>query len=292
MGRLAKGPFPPELWDWAMSQIPRIAAKCERSFRQDLEAHLAIKLLQISRNLNLRADDWKKYVYVSLTNHAISLAKVWLKRRSRETAFDAYPEIPAQDEGHSADLERVLELVEIRRFIPACCFEYLQQLDACGGNVSLLARKRGKHRNTIHRHLNKIRQGKCPCEIESGTRSLLRLAQSPSASRRQARRAMVVLALLKGQSYLETISALHVSSAIIARWVPRFRRQGIQGIKANYHGRKPSQGRVHLVDWLRAPGNSSGLSVRELARTFGICKSTVQLVLKQELVHLINKKTL
>ena len=127
MGQLAKGTFPPELWDWAMGQIPRIAAKCDRAFRQDIEAQLAIKFLQISRNVNLRADDWKKYIYVSLSNRAVYLAKAWHKKRSLETALDAYAEIPAAVDNDSANLECILELEHARRKMPSCCFEFLRQ---------------------------------------------------------------------------------------------------------------------------------------------------------------------
>ena len=292
MGRLAKGPFPPELWDWAMGQIPRIAARCERSFRQDIEAELSIKLLKLSRDPNQNADNWKKYIYASLSNRAIFLAMAWSKKRSLETPLDLYVEIVAAHDDLSVNLERALELEDAQQKIPACCFELLQQLAACDGNDSLLAQRLGKHRNTIHRHLLKIRQGKCPCEIVTVRDQVHRIATSAQASVREVLRARIVLALLDGFTAIETTQQLRISRPMASRWRSRFRRYGLAGLKAGHRGRQPSLPRASLAKWLRATGNQAQLSVRQLSRRFGVSKSTVQVLLKKQMVHLSDKKTL
>lgn len=292
MGRLAKGPFPPELWDWAMGQIPRIAARCDRAFRQDIEAQLAIKLLQISRNANLRADDWKKYIYVSLSNRAVYLAKAWHKKRSLETALDAYAEMPAAVDNDSAKLECVLELEHTRQKMPSCCFEFLRQFEECGENVSLLAKHSGQHRNTVRRHMNKIRQGKCPGHFVTVRDQVQQIASEPQASLREALRARIALALLDGSTAMDTTKKLEISRPTVSRWRARFRRYGVAGLKGQQHGSAPSPHRTSLAKWLRATGNRDQLSLRQLGRRFGISKSTAHVILKEHMVHISRRRTL
>ena len=292
MGRLAKGTFPSELWDWAMGQIPRIAAKYEHRFRQDIGAELAVSLLKLSHHPNQKVDDWKKYVYVSLSNRAIYLATAWSKKRSLETPLDPNVEIVAARDDLSVNLEKALELEDVQQKIPACCFELLQQLSGCGGNISLLAQKRGKHRNTIHRHLRKIRKGKCPCEIVTVRDQVQQIATTAQASVREVLRARIVLALLDGFTAIETAQQLRIARPTASRWRSRFRRYGLAGLKAGHRGRQPSLHRASLAKWLRATGNRTQLSLRQLSRRFGVSKSTVQVLLKKQMVHLSNKKTL
>ena len=150
---------------------------------------------------------------------------------------------------------------------------------------SKLARQHGKHRNTIHRQLRKIREAKCPVEIVTVRNQIEQIAKSQTASLLEVLRARIVLAFLNGLTSAETAQHLGTSVPTVTRWRSRFRLNGLGGLRTNNRGKAVSPSRDRLVEWLRNTGNPDHLSLRVLAVRFGLSKSTVQTVLKMEMVH-------
>lgn len=176
--------------------------------------------------------------------------------------------------------------MSIQRRLPNADRHLLKLLKEREGNVTRLARNLGVHRNTIHRRLRRMRQ-ECPFEIESAPTltghhrrveraELEAFSQQPSLSARQALRAKVLLAILDGRTYIEITQSLGVSTSTIARWRSRLAAHGIAGLKARHRGRKSSVAWQRLDKWLRCAQPGKVPSVRDLARRFGLSKSTVQ----------------
>src|SRR5437667_6666792 len=85
---------------------------------------------------------------------------------------------------------------------------------------------------------------------------------------------------MDGLSYDDIRRALGTSDSTIARWRRRFEEHGVAGLSAQHPGKKPSIIRVGLMKLLRQTRQGERPSARELARQFGIGKSTAQRLLK------------
>jgi transposase-like protein len=286
--------FSSEIWDWAYNQIPKVAAKYQDVEKAELEAQLAKDLLEIRRTSSATPRDWKAYLFKCLLNGASRFARNWRKRVELEPSWETVtstlePFGSAHQPREVENIDRTLK--ELQRRVSNADRRLLKQLRECDGNVSLLARRWGIHRNTIHRRLWKIRKIKCPIEIETAPvaaellvrqerEQLAAIAQSPISSDRRLLRARVMLALFAGLTYNQIVRRLGTSRSTIARWRRRFTDHGIEGMKTRHRGRKPAARRARLLRYFRQPLSSQKASVRKLARQFGISKSTAHRLLK------------
>jgi transposase len=296
-------------WDWELEQVEKVAARFPEFDKEELAAELAKSLLALKRPTGIR--DWKAYLIKALFNRASSIAKKWRTLQRRETSIELHPETAQEasrsEEADSRRLESRLKLSKIRRRLDAESYALLKLLADSGENQSRVARLLGKHRNTIRRRLQKIRQAllRCPIENVSGRSAVIqrqpsrarlqltaeqqeqltRLALAASRHVRNTFKARLILALASGQSYRQIEQTLKTTAPTISRWKRRFEKNGMDGLKAKHHGRKPrTDSRTLLADWLRptGPGSEPGksLSYRKIARELGISKSTVHRIVK------------
>jgi transposase len=279
--------FSSEIWDWAVDKIPRVAAKYPDIETAELEAELAKQLLEIRRDTSLKARDWKAYLIKCLLNHASHFAKKWRRGPAPEPSTEVPSSFsePTEREGFANAREAANRLSAIRRQLGNADRKLLKQLAQCEGNVSRLARLLGQHRNTIHRRLRRIARTRRPIEIESAplatgppdeTERTHLVAIMQFASARQILRARVILALLDGFTYAQIVRNLGASASTIARWRRRFTYNGIAGLKPKHPGKGPSRRRLRLANHLRDMPAMKRPSIRQLARQFGVSKSTAQ----------------
>lgn len=109
---------------------------------------------------------------------------------------------------------------------------------------------------------------------------LARRTKAPTASRRDALRAAIILKRAQGLKQSDTARALGCSGACVSRWTARFRKQGMDGLKdAPGRGRKysidPSRVETVIARVNRPPKGKTRWSVRTMAREAGVSKSTV-----------------
>ena len=112
--------------------------------------------------------------------------------------------------------------------------------------------------------------------------TLRQWARSGTLPHRLVQRCRIVCLALDGYSLTRTARELHVSTHTVALWRKRFQEGGLGGLThdAPGRGRKPKL-EPAVVAGLRAPGAAAASSVRRLALTLGVSKSTVQRALKR-----------
>jgi transcriptional regulator with XRE-family HTH domain len=107
------------------------------------------------------------------------------------------------------------------------------------------------------------------------------LARRPTAPRREAWRAQVILHRADGLSQEETAQRVGVNRPVVALWEKRFVRAGLAGLaEAKGRGRKPSialatKGEI-LSRATQPPLHRRRWSVRTMAEATGVSKATVQ----------------
>jgi transposase len=275
-------------WNEELERIRRITVRFPENYRDDLEFELGRALLDVKRKRHPRIRDWAAYRDTSLRNRAKYLVKKWRRRDAHQVELPSSSELPSQ--ALSSTDERAQALRQIQRRLPNAERRLLKLLKDHDGNISHLAKTLGVHRNTIHRRLRRLVR-KCPIQIESVPRGerpprqsepiqLEALLQQSTQSPQQAQRARIVQALLDGRTYTEITQRLGASPSTIARCRQRFDARGVAGLKAQPRGRKTSRARYHVRRWLRRHPDGRRPSVRDLARRFGLSKSTIQRILK------------
>jgi len=122
----------------------------------------------------------------------------------------------------------------------------------------------------------------CALPITEAQRAELRaLVRRPTARRREAWRAEIILHRADGLSQVETAQRVGVNRPVVALWEKRFRRVGLAGLaEAKGRGRKPSiapaiQGEI-VSRATRPPAGKRRWSVRSMAAATGVSKATVQ----------------
>ena len=88
MERFEGEAYSSDTWDWALDQIPWIAAKYRDVDSDDLGAELQSLLLKLRRKPELRPNDWKPYLVECMLNRALSIATKLRRVRSHELPFD------------------------------------------------------------------------------------------------------------------------------------------------------------------------------------------------------------
>jgi transposase len=118
--------------------------------------------------------------------------------------------------------------------------------------------------------------------ITAAQRAELRaLLRRPTATRRGAWRAEIILHRADGLSQAETAERVGVNRPVVALWEKRFRQAGLAGLAdAKGRGRKPSiapatQGKI-ISRATRPPPSRQRWSVRTMAEAAGVSKATVQ----------------
>jgi transposase len=118
--------------------------------------------------------------------------------------------------------------------------------------------------------------------ITAAQRAELRaLARRPTATRREAWRAEIILHRADGLSQEETARRVGVNRPVVALWENRFRRAGLAGLaEAKGRGRKPTivletKGEI-ISQATRPPAGRQRWSVRTMAAAAGVSKATVQ----------------
>ncbi len=286
MRRISRKPFSPELWDWAFDRIPRIAAAFHGIDQEELQAELALTLLQLQRKPPRGILDWKSYLAKSLLNRASKLAKRWRRQREIEIGSDQSTlhdnfvlQVVAADQPDPPSAD---EFQRTRRRLSRRSFAFLRLLDECHGSVSDLARKLGQHRNTVGQRLRRIRE--YLRSIENVCKTLAeQVAERLPTPPKQAmtRRARIVQALADGRTCREIEKALGVSQPAIARWRHRFEDLGLAGLQSKSRGRCPSDRRIHFESWLRtARPEAMCVPLSALAKRFGLGKTTVHRIIK------------
>ena len=302
----------PRIEKWEFEQVQKVAARFPEMETRELEAELAVALLELKRRQPPGIRDWKAYLTKSLLNRASTLLKKWRAIRNREISIelrfkDADAFQPAEP---SATLpEPSTNLAAIRGLLDDESCRLLQLLAECRWNQSCVGRRLGKHRNTIRYRLQKIRRTlrQCPIENVSGLsppaprrprpaplkltgmeqQQLTDFATLGTTPSRINFRARLILALASGHSYAEIKSSLNTTAPTISRWKQRFEKKRIDGLKAKHRGRKPrTETRTLVARWLAGSRQGQNLenrsSCRKIARAIGSSKSTVQRIIAAE----------
>jgi transcriptional regulator with XRE-family HTH domain/transposase len=110
---------------------------------------------------------------------------------------------------------------------------------------------------------------------------LRRIVNRPTATRRQVRRAWIVLNRADGLSQIETARRVGCRRSVVAQWERRFAQQGLAGLEeAPGRGRKETIAADRKAKILTAatqpPAHKTRWSVRAMARAAGVSKATVQ----------------
>jgi transposase len=290
-----KTSFSSEFPDWERELIEKVAARFRDLDRQELEAELAATLLEEKRRRRAGISNWKGYLWKALYNRATTLVRKLRAQQRREMSLDLHPGLADRlfdwEEAGLKGIESREALSELRRKLDGASYALLKLWGQSGGNESLVARLSGKHRNTIHRRLQRIwAKIGCPIENVSGClrvtarqrKALVQLAHDPGAPARDGFKARLILALAAGQSYDEITRRFNTTAPTIARWKQRFEESGVRGLTPRHHGRKP-RARTRMAIWLHSAGQATaGSSYRRIAHAAGISKSTVHRILKPQ----------
>jgi DNA-directed RNA polymerase specialized sigma24 family protein len=142
------------------------AQRIRTTERDDLESELARRLLQLKRYPPSRVRNWDAFVAMVLRHKAAN----WIRdRQTREVRMVALDESREQDDGAILALEDVLTSPEPDKDL---CIDFARLWDGLdpelqtawtmlgeeNGNQSNVARRLGRHRNTIRSWVRKIRQ--------------------------------------------------------------------------------------------------------------------------------------
>ena len=274
--------FSQDIWDEVIDRIPRIAVKYPDIDPGDLGSELMIALLDLRRKRPPNpVGDWIPYLMKCLLNRASEFAGEWRDARSNEQSLEAAPnEIAAP-----AVLDHLKKLVTIP--LNKADRELVKHLIKCNFNVTLVAKERGCHRNTIHRQFAKIRD-KCPIDIESAAGIVL-IAKSTKQERggvntkpsiRNIRRHHILDDLNRGLTYRQIVQLRKTSNSTIARWRKRNR---VTGIQSKHKGKRTSEKHNQFMNWLRANKTKRKLPPnRELAQRFELSKSTIHRIVQSK----------
>jgi transposase len=112
-------------------------------------------------------------------------------------------------------------------------------------------------------------------------RELQRIVNRPKATKREVRRASIILRRADGFSQQQTAEMVGVNRPVVVKWEKRFREQGIAGLnEAKRPGRKPSVGvevRHQIITQVtRPPAGRTRWSSRSMAKAKGVSANTVQ----------------
>ena len=285
---------------WELELVSKVARAFRTSEREELEAELAQRLLELKREPHPGVRNWKPYLAKTLYNYAARLITKWRDRQKREESLEEWLRPSVEEEGHDWMVQ--LELVRLRRQLDPAAYNLLELVVEARGNQSRVAQWLGVHRNTVRNRLRSIRQVlRRPIENVSSPRAppapdrtlalsltdeqrRQLLARALARERRAAFRARLILALESGQSYRRIAEELNTTAPTISRWKHRFERQGIEGLSARHPGKqKHTATRTLVARWLRShpPMQDKIASCRRLAQELGLSKSTVYRILKE-----------
>jgi transposase len=100
-------------------------------------------------------------------------------------------------------------------------------------------------------------------EIDEKSLSELRRAARSSGNSAVMLRARAVLAFFDGASYLEIKSRMGLAGTTVAKWMGRFREQGVEGLRGEPLGPRSAPQREQVLAWLpqviHQPPRSLGL---------------------------------
>lgn len=155
------------IWAWELTLIDEVASRFRTTERDDLEAELARKLLVLkSRFMVAQARDWNAYVTKFLCNKAANWVRDWRARENRKVNLRASPEEIFHDEkSHPSGPTPVWKSEHDLSIAFTAAWNELdpesrgmwEMLLEENGNQVRVARRLGKHRNTVHHWVLKIR---------------------------------------------------------------------------------------------------------------------------------------
>lgn len=107
------------------------------------------------------------------------------------------------------------------------------------------------------------------------------MVNRPKATKRDVRRASIILRRAEGLSQQQVAEAVGVNRPVVAKWEKRFIQQGIAGLaEARRTGRKPSVSdairRQIITEVTRPPAGLTRWSSRRMAKAKGVSADTVQ----------------
>jgi|SRR5579872_3343637 len=149
----------PGLADWEGALASVIARKFERREPDELEAELTRTVLTLKARAPPHVQDWEKYLAKALHNRAHN----WIRKRrgqaKRETAPPgAFEEILPSFSASEADPESQVAFAELWRQLGPERTELWNLLGEARRNLSEVARRLGKHPNTLRLWIRKIQQ--------------------------------------------------------------------------------------------------------------------------------------
>lgn len=107
------------------------------------------------------------------------------------------------------------------------------------------------------------------------------MVNRPKATKREVRRASIILRRAEGLSQQQTAEAVGVNRPVVAKWEKRFSQHGMAGLaEARRTGRKPSVSdmirREIITEVTRPPAGLTRWSSRSMAKAKGVSADTVQ----------------
>jgi DNA-directed RNA polymerase specialized sigma24 family protein len=137
---------------WELDLLKKVASAFRTPNRDDLDAELAKKLLELKRRRPTQVRDWRAYLAKFFYNKAHNFVRDERARARREQA-------PREPQNPSLDWKNddLLVLDSVWRELSAEEQRLWSMLAECDGNQSRAAQKLGLHRNTIRARLGRIR---------------------------------------------------------------------------------------------------------------------------------------
>lgn len=156
----------PEIEPWEMALVKMTARRIRTTERDDLESELAVHLMRLKRNPSPVIQDWKALVKKALRNKAINWIRDRQAAEKRMTTLDASRE---EVSGETFVLQGVLRSPEPDHHLRIALGRALEELDPElrvlwdllvqeNGNQGKVAKRMGKHRNTVRHWIRSIRQ--------------------------------------------------------------------------------------------------------------------------------------
>jgi DNA-directed RNA polymerase specialized sigma24 family protein len=195
-----------DLQPWEFKLIQGVAARVNTPDREDLEADLAQKVFLFKRHSRARVRDWKRYLARFLHNKALN----WVRNRrthdkriisldsSRPTQSDNTFTLADILKSPETDHELRQEFARVWRQLEPDFQAAWQLLEEERGNQAQVARRLGKHRNTVRSWIHQIQDvliahGLKPAARTSQTRATPIKALQHSSRRSRAREKSVVI---------------------------------------------------------------------------------------------------
>lgn len=210
-----KRPYP-GLATWERNLASVIARKFELLEPEELEAELIRTVLDLKARAPPHVRDWEKYLAKALHNRANNWNRNRRDKAKRETVL---PE-PDQEALHffsvnEADLESQVAFADVWRELGPELTELWELLIETRGNVTEVARRLGKHRNTVRLWIRKIQQVLIHHGLQPGAPAEKTLIRE---SRRDTGKAIAISSQL-----LQTLVRKHLSGSQwrIVLWVIR-----------------------------------------------------------------------